>query len=255
MKLPRCAVSVRPHSGHGRRKATSCLHVWAGRSGTLFPPSRSYFPHIPMRQHPTDSDLQPFVSTTARYGFAALPLGCFPRLSSLFPLSGSAAFLIATSEKKVWSVWGASIGFTSRKTTAEKPTVPHTTVKDMDNPQTPKSGKQKNKGGRPRSDEREKRKYSVKVYFNQGSYTKLLRRSKNRQCSLSSLVYELAVNGYVREAMSKEEAANLRSLSGMANNLNQLAHEAHVHHFSLVEKRVLELARKIDDVLIRLGNS
>lgn len=133
--------------------------------------------------------------------------------------------------------------------------MPHTTVKDMDNPQTLKSGKQKNKGGRPRSDEREKRKYSVKVYFDQGSYTKLLRRSKNRQCSLSSLVYELAVNGYVREAMSKEDAANLRSLSGMANNLNQLAHEAHVHHFSFVEKRVLELAGRIDEVLVRLANS
>ena len=104
------------------------------------------------------------------------------------------------------------------------------------------------------SDEREKRKYSVKVYFDQGNYTKLLRRSKNRQCSLSSLVYELAVNGYVREAMSKEDAANLRSLSGMANNLNQLAHEAHVHHFSFVEKRVLDLAGRIDEVLVRLGS-
>ena len=57
--------------------ATSCLHAWAGRSDTPFPPSRSYFPHIQMRQQPTDSDLQPFVSTTARYGFAALPLGVF----------------------------------------------------------------------------------------------------------------------------------------------------------------------------------
>ena len=175
-------------------------------------------------------------------------------LSSLFSISGSAAILIATSEKKVWSVWGASIGFTSRKTTAEKPTVPHTTVKDMDNPQTPRS-KQKNKGGRPRTDEREKRKYSVKVYFDQSNYFKLLRRSKNRQCSLSSLVYELAVNGYVREAISKEDTANLRSLSGMSNNLNQLAHEAHIHHFSFVEKKCLELAGKIDEVLVRLGNS
>ena len=83
-KLPRCAVFVRPHSGHGRRKATSCLHAWAERSGTLFPPSRSYFPYIPMWQQPTDSGLQPFVSTTARYGFAALPLGCSPL--SVFPL-------------------------------------------------------------------------------------------------------------------------------------------------------------------------
>lgn len=77
-----------------------------------------------MWQHPTDSDLQPFVSTTARYGFATLPFGCSPSLFSLFSLSGSTAILIATSEKKVLSVWGASIGFPPRKTTAKKPTVP-----------------------------------------------------------------------------------------------------------------------------------
>ncbi len=87
-----------------------------------------------MWQQPTDSDFQPFVSTTVRYVLAALPFGCSPCQSSLFSLSGSAAILIATFEKNVWSVWGASIGFTSRKTTAEKPTVPHTTVKDMDTP-------------------------------------------------------------------------------------------------------------------------
>lgn len=124
----------------------------------------------------------------------------------------------------------------------------------MDNPQTLQS-RQKNKGGRPRSDERKKRKYSVKVYFDQSNYTKLLRRSRNSQCSLSSLVYELAVNGYVREALSKEDASCIRSLSGMANNLNQIAHEAHVHHFTFVEKRVLELAGKIDEAIIRLGGS
>ena len=207
-----------------------------------------------MQDRSEASDSLPFLLTTARSGFAVMSLTAKSYLSSLFSTSDSAAILIATSEKNVWSVWGASIGFPSRETTAKKPTVPHTTVKDMDNPQTPKS-KQKNKGGRPKSDEREKRKYSVKVYFDQGNYTKLLRRSKNRQCSLSSLVYELAVNGYVREAMSKEDAANLRSLSGMANNLNQLAHEAHVHHFSFVEKRVLELAGRIDEVLVRLANS
>ena len=122
----------------------------------------------------------------------------------------------------------------------------------MDNPQTPKSGNQKNKGGRPRSDEREKRKYSVKVYFDQGNYTKLLRRSKNRQCSLSSLVYELAVNGYVREAMSKEDAANLRSLSGMANNLNQLARMAHVAGYGRDTATLAALVDRIDALLTRI---
>ena len=71
--------------------------------------------------------------------------------------------------------------------------------------------------------------------------------------SLSTLVYELAVNGYVKEPISKEEASMLRSLAGMANNLNQLAHEAHIHHFSQIEDRVQHLANEINEVLIRIS--
>jgi hypothetical protein len=39
----------------------------------------------------------------------------------------------------------------------------------------------------------------------------------------------------------------------MANNLNQLAREAHIHHFSQVENRVLHLANDIDELLIRIS--
>lgn len=121
----------------------------------------------------------------------------------------------------------------------------------MDKPQTP--DKPRRKGGRPKSDEKERRMYAVKVYFDKDNYIRLQRRSRNGQRSLSSIVYDLAVNGYVKEAVSKEDAANIRILSGMANNLNQLAHESHMQHFSFVEQRVLDLADKIESVIIRLS--
>ena len=111
-------------------------------------------------------------------------------------------------------------------------------------PQTP------NKGGRPKKPESEKRLFPVKVYFDEQSYKKLLRRTG---MSLSTLVYELAVNGYIKEPISKEEASLLRSLAGMANNLNQLAHEAHIHHFSQMKERVQYLANEINEVIIRIS--
>lgn len=114
-------------------------------------------------------------------------------------------------------------------------------------PQTP------NKGGRPKKSEDELRLFPVKVYFDEQSYRKLLNKRRRTGMSLSSLVYELAVNGYVKEPISKEEASLLRSLAGMANNLNQLAHEAHIHHFIQVEDRVRHLANDIDEVLIRIS--
>ena len=119
------------------------------------------------------------------------------------------------------------------------------------NPQTPIA--KNKKGGRPNKPENELRIYPVKVYFDEANYLKLLKRSQRTGLSLSSIVYELAINGYVKEPIPKEVTALLRSLTGMANNLNQLAHEAHVYHFSHVENRVQILANRIDDLLIEIS--
>lgn len=121
----------------------------------------------------------------------------------------------------------------------------------MDNPQTPPA--KKNQGGRPKLPEKERRNRMVKVYFDAVNYAKLMRKHKRTGVSLSTLVYELAVNGYVKEPISKEVATELRRLSGMANNLNQLAHEAHLYSFPSVEKMVTELAQKIDEIIINIS--
>lgn len=121
----------------------------------------------------------------------------------------------------------------------------------MDNPQTPPA--KKNQGGRPKLPEKEKRNCMVKVYFDAVYHAKLVRKHERTGVSLSTLVYELAVNGYVKEPISKEVATDLRRLSGMANNLNQLAHEAHKYSFPSVEKMVTELAQKIDKIIINIS--
>ena len=110
-----------------------------------------------------------------------------------------------------------------------------------------------NKGGRPRKPESEQRLHPVKVYFDEQSYSKLLNKRRRTGMSLSTLVYELTVNGYVKEPFTKEETSLLRSLTGMSNNLNQLAHEAHIYHFSQMEERVRHLANDIDELLIRIS--
>ena len=119
------------------------------------------------------------------------------------------------------------------------------------NPQTQK--KQKSKGGRPKKPEDKLRLYPVKVYFDETNYRKLVSRSRRTGQSLSTIVYELAVNGYVREPISQEVISLLRSVAGMANNLNQIAREAHVSRFLQVKERAMEAARRIDDLLIRIS--
>ena len=109
------------------------------------------------------------------------------------------------------------------------------------------------KGGRPRKPDNELRLYPVKVYFDETNYKKLLNKQGRTGVPLSTLVYELAVNGYVRDPFTKEQTAYIRDLSGMANNLNQLAREAHTYHMAYVENRVRNLADRIDELLIRIS--
>ncbi len=118
-------------------------------------------------------------------------------------------------------------------------------------PQTPK--KQNSKGGRPKKPANELRLYPVKVYFDETNHRKLMNRSRRTGQPLSTIVYELAVNGYVREPFTKEEVSMLRSLSGMANNLNQLARQANTYGFQQMAIDVRNVAKKVDDLLIRFS--
>lgn len=75
----------------------------------------------------------------------------------------------------------------------------------------------KPKGGRPKLPDGQQRTHAVKVYFDEENYAKLLKRRKRTGKPLSSIVYELAVNGYVREPLSKELASCVRAMASMAN--------------------------------------
>ena len=87
------------------------------------------------------------------------------------------------------------------------------------------------KGGRPNVPEKEKRNNPVKVYFDTDNYRRLLNKQRRTGISLSTLVYELSVNGYVKE----------------------LAREAHTYHMAYVENRVRNLADRIDELLIKIS--
>ena len=111
----------------------------------------------------------------------------------------------------------------------------------------------KKKGGRPKKDEAELRLYPVKVYFDEANFRKLQNRSRRTSQPLSAIVYDLAVNGYVRQPFTKEELSLLRSLSGEANNLNQIARQAHISNFFDVYDDVKKVVGKMNNLLIRFS--
>ena len=108
-------------------------------------------------------------------------------------------------------------------------------------------------GGRPKVAPENKRNKLVKVYFDVAWFNKLHKVCKVFGMSLSTYIYDLTVNGKVFAPISKEQAAILRQVAGMANNINQLAHEAHILGYDAVAKENKELKDKIDSLLIKLS--
>ena len=111
------------------------------------------------------------------------------------------------------------------------------------------------KGGRPKKPLDERRDHVVKVGFDSQKYAKLKQLQLSEGKSLSQLVYEFAVNGYVKEALPQDVVKDIRTLAGMANNLNQLAHEAHIVGYNDVHSHDKELAKRIDKLLQRLAEN
>ena len=149
-------------------------------------------------------------------------------------------------------VWGASIGFENSKTTAKAeerlPEIPKTI-----NPQTSSLSK-RNKGGRPKLEPERKKRYGVKVYFEEENYNKLVWKSSVCKLPISRIIYEFAVNGYVKEAVSTEVLSLMRRLSGMANNINQLARDSHTYGFTAVEKDLLYIRDEIIEIIDSVNN-
>ena len=144
-------------------------------------------------------------------------------------------------------VWGASIGFENSKTTAKSESgEPNTPL--ISQPQT-SSFKKRNNGGRPKLEPERKKRYGVKVYFEEENYNKLVWKASVCKLPISRIIYEFAVNGYVKEALSTEALFLMRRLSGMANNINQLAKDSHTYGFIAIEKDLLYMRDEIIEII------
>ena len=69
------------------------------------------------------------------------------------------------------------------------------------------------------------------------------------KASLSSIVYDLAINGKINEPLSQEMMDCFRKLAGMANNLNQLTRLANAKGLTAVRVRHAAIVTAIEKLL------
>ncbi len=106
-----------------------------------------------------------------------------------------------------------------------------------------------NRGGRPTKGAAEKKKYRITVKLTTEDYYTLKGKAKNTGISMSEFVRKILEKGNVIERLTIEQADFIRKLSGMANNLNQLAHRANAEGFHTVAPFHKIIIGKIDEIL------
>ena len=90
---------------------------------------------------------------------------------------------------------------------------------------------------------------SVTVKFSKPDYEKLRHRSKNANRTLAEYIRDAAFDARIVAKHSAEDAAIIRNLTGMANNLNQLTKLSHQTGFYRTKNIVMEVLEKLKSIM------
>ena len=105
--------------------------------------------------------------------------------------------------------------------------------------------------GRPRVSGVCKLSKAVTVKFSKIDYERLCRRSRQANLTLAEFLRVSAFETTITARHSAEETAVIRSLTGMANNLNQLTRLSHQAGFHRTQRTVTELLLKLKEIIVR----
>ena len=83
-------------------------------------------------------------------------------------------------------------------------------------------------------------------------YFSLIGKSKEAGISQSELIRRSIMNTTVVQRLTPELNAEIRKLSGMANNLNQIARKANALGYDHIRSEYLFLANKIDRIINKM---
>ena len=103
--------------------------------------------------------------------------------------------------------------------------------------------------GRPKVSTLKRLTKSVTVKFSKPDYEKLRHRSKNANRTLAEYIRDAVLDARIVAKHSAKDAAIIRNLTGMANNLNQLTKLSHQTGFYRTRNVVMELLGKLKEVL------
>lgn len=110
----------------------------------------------------------------------------------------------------------------------------------------------RNIGGRPIKGAAEKLKYRIVVKLCTADYYSFKARAAEAGMTPAELARKALLGIQITPRMSTEQNQFIRALSGMANNLNQIARKANAAGYRDARNEYLYLADKVDKLLNQL---
>lgn len=111
----------------------------------------------------------------------------------------------------------------------------------------PAAGRPKHRGGRPKLPVRREREMKIRLSNKEEFYIKT--KAKQAGMQTSTWFRAAAQNAKIVPRLSVEDRGLLHMLTGMANNLNQLAKQANIGNLLLIARKCHELLSEIDTAL------
>jgi hypothetical protein len=109
----------------------------------------------------------------------------------------------------------------------------------------------KHSGGRPKK--ATLRDKFVGVRFTLDEYEAVKKKAAEARLALSDLLRQAALKAIITSHLSAEEMSYVRQLTGMANNLNQMAHKGHAEGILSALAEFSKYREKIDALILKLG--
>lgn len=112
----------------------------------------------------------------------------------------------------------------------------------------------RNKDGRPKISFAHKKDFKVTVKFSGDEYYSLREKVRIAGSTMSEYVRTALQNSEVKERLNASHLNHILQLTGMANNLNQIARKANAAGYLFAKRDAEALAKSIDNLIKSIEN-
>ncbi len=115
-----------------------------------------------------------------------------------------------------------------------------------------KTIKNRNTGGRPAKGPAEKKGHKITVKMAMDEYGSLKTKALEAGINQSEYIRQCIQASIVKQRLTPELVNYIRQLSGMANNINQIAHKANAAGYPVAHKNCLHMNERLDNVISKI---